>query len=118
MFIKRKNFEAMKNELWQRERQNDIYENLLQNTRMLLAASEREKDFWRTKLAEFKFKRDNEDGQITTIDEQKLDEFHAEIAHALSRVRCLLKYADEKTLNTVEERLSYCEEKLYSFRSE
>jgi hypothetical protein len=108
----------MKNELWQRERQNDIYENLLQNTRMLLAASEREKDFWRTKLAEFKFKRDNEEGQITTIDKQKLDEFHAEIARELSSIKSLLKYRDEKTLDAVEERLNYCEEKLYSFRSE
>ena len=58
----------------------------------------------------------NEDGQIQ--DKQKLDEFHAEIARELSSIKSLLKYKDEKTLNAVEERLSYCEEKLYSFRSE
>lgn len=58
----------------------------------------------------------NEIGQIQ--DKQKLDEFHAEIARELSSVKSLLKYKDEKTLNAVEERLSYCEEKLYSFRSE
>lgn len=58
----------------------------------------------------------NEIGQIQ--DKQKLDEFHAEIARELSSVKSLLKYRDEKTLNAVEERLSYCEEKLYSFRSE
>ena len=58
----------------------------------------------------------NEIGQIQ--DKQKLDEFHAEIARELSSIKSLLKYKDEKTLDAVEERLNYCEEKLYSFRSE
>lgn len=58
----------------------------------------------------------NEIGQIQ--DKHKLYEFHAEIARELNNIKSLLKHRDEKTLNAVEEQLSYCEERLYGFRSD